>query len=131
MTDSIINTLREMGCEVEPCGSRVTCDPVPESADYDFLVLAPGFLLPGRAHKKIMAAGFTREGDTAYSVSHSIFASYRLHHSGEVETNLIVTSDATFAKNHRLATYICKTLNILDKPKRVAVFQAALYGKMP
>lgn len=42
--------------------------------------------------------------------------------------NAIVTSSPHFAKQHRAATHVCRRLNLMHKPDRIAVFQAVLYG---
>lgn len=42
--------------------------------------------------------------------------------------NFIVTKNEDFIRKHKLATYVCKSLNLLNKKHRILVFQAILYG---
>lgn len=118
----VIDTLAE--CKIEPCGSRVTCNPPPVDTDRDFLVVMPD------DHEKISAivssldaAGFRWEGSEHYQDAAGDFMSWRRD-----DVNLIVTRNAVFATRHRAATYVCTRLNLQNKPDRIAVFQAVLYG---
>lgn len=111
-------------CVIEPCGSRVTCNPPPLNTDRDFLVVMPD------DHEKISvivssldAAGFSWEGSEHYQDAAGDFMSWRRD-----DVNLIVTRNAAFATRHRAATYVCTRLNLQNKPDRIAVFQAVLYG---
>jgi hypothetical protein len=118
----IFDLLKNYGCTVEPCGSRVTCSPAPTDTDADYLVELP-WSLWGHAGLKntIKEAGFHKDGND-YTES-SEFESWR---NGKI--NLIITADKAFAARHRSATHICQKLNLLDKADRVMVFQAVLYG---
>lgn len=121
----ILTTLRDLGCEVEPCGSRVTCSPAPTDTDQDFLILTPAEnAVVSKVVGKLSDADFKWEGSEHYqTVAATHFMSWR---KGDV--NLIVTASKGFAKKHRAATSVCKRLNLLEKPDRVAVFQAVLYA---
>lgn len=121
--------------KIEPCGSRVTCDPCRPDADYDWLVqIMPdndgpfdGSVSEQRIcdiAEQLGNEGFVLEGSEHYqSVAANSFMSWRLG-----EHNLIVTANAAFAARHRAATACCKRLNLLNKPDRIALFQAVLYG---
>lgn len=117
--NQMIDVLRLEGCTVDPCGSRVTCSAPPESSDFDFLVEAPGVDVSG----VLTAAEFSREGGELYAGQANVFTSWR---RGDV--NFIVTSDPEFARRHRAAGHVCKSLNLMVKADRVLVFQAVLYG---
>lgn len=121
---TIFEQLRELGCAVDPCGSRVTCRPAPMNTDEDWLVdIHWSFWSKAAAVRSVLVDhGFRKEGKT-YEGQGQAFESWR---KGEV--NLIVTPDAEFARKHRLATHVCKKLNLLNKEDRVLVFQAILYG---
>lgn len=128
MIDStLLNLLIATGCNVTLCGSRVTCSIVPETSDFDYLVQIPRDekiyetvldLLPG--------PDWTLEGGQHYDTGiRNTFHSFR---RGNV--NLLLSMNAEWCAKHHIATHICKRLDILDKPKRVMVFQAVLYGNM-
>lgn len=123
--NDIMQDLAVFGCKVEPCGSRVTCVPYAETSDHDFLVE----IVPNSAENVaklvnvLSGLGFDWEGDEHYQDAASTFMSWRRD-----DINLIVTADSTFAERHRAATAVCKRLNLLNKPDRIALFQAVLYG---
>lgn len=102
-------------------GSRVICDPMPIDSDYDFLVYDSS---RNPLAKDLAALGFAEEGEALYPGQSNVFTSWRRD-----DLNLIVTCDPDFSQKHRLATALCKRLNLLQKPDRIAVFQALLYGK--
>lgn len=112
-------------CTIEPCGSRVTCNPPPVGTDQDFLVVVPPREdVVSRVVGHLSTAGYHWEGSEHYQiVAGNDFMSWR---KGDV--NLIVTASPTFTKRHRAATHVCKRLNLLSKDDRVALFQAVLYG---
>lgn len=108
----------------EPCGSRVTCDPSPFGSDFDYLVVIPDKrVCVAEVVSGLLLLGFECEGDAEYQGAGGDFMSWR---RGDV--NLIVTADVDFAAKHRVATALCKRLNLMNKPDRIAVFQAVLYA---
>ncbi len=117
--------LEALRCVVTPCGSRVTCDPQPACSDWDYTVHAPDTAAVSAIVTDVLPkAGFGWEGSEHYqNAAADGFMSWR---KGDV--NLIVTSSAEFASKHRVATSLCKRLNLTDKQDRVALFQAVLYG---
>lgn len=125
MTDEVITALRTLGCVVEPCGSRVTCDPSPTDTDQDYLVQSKRDEASVAAVVDALSEhGFQWEGGEHYQMAMSSdFMSWR---KGDV--NFIVTSNPGFADRHRAATSVCKLLNLMDKKHRIALFQAVLYG---
>lgn len=125
MKDELLDALKNLGCTVEPCGSRVTCNPAPMDTDADFLVQIPSDQASvSRIVSEIGAAGFSWEGGEHYQSAVGEFMSWR----GDDEVNLIVTASPKFAARHRVATSLCKRLNLMDKSDRIALFQAVLYG---
>lgn len=124
LSDEPFTSLVLLGAKIEPCGSRVTCSPPPENTDHDFLVeLPPSDVTVSNFVASATEAGFRWEGSEHYQVAASTFMSWRRD-----DINLIVTADATFAARHRVATSLCKRLNLLGKDDRIALFQAVLYG---
>lgn len=118
---TLISALRGMGAyNIQPCGSRITCDPPVMDTDEDWLVVHSGrradeiaFMLQG--------AGWDQE---SVNYDDSYFASWR---KGRV--NLLITSDETWADRHRAATFLCKRLNLMVKADRIALFRAVLYSE--
>ena len=123
----VLDVLVNLGCTVEPCGSRVTCNPPPSDTDADYLVHIPydDDAIVGRVVNELARAHFSWEGNEHYqSAATSDFMSWR----GDENVNLIVTANAAFAARHRVATALCKRLNLQDKNDRISLFQAVLYG---
>jgi len=119
-----MNYLLSLGCEITPCGSRVTCsNPRPE-ADEDFLVF-----LPGEVNIEFMEAlhnyGYQWEGGEHYKEAASTFMSWR---DSKENVNLIISQSAQFVSDHKKATAVCKRLDLTDKNQRIAVFQGLLYS---
>lgn len=101
---------------VQHVGSRVTCNPVPENADFDILLLAKN----SRKYCEFLESkGFklTNEGYEGpfLNVKKDKF-------------DLIITQDETFYKKFLLATEVCEKLNLLNKLDRVSLFQSILYN---
>jgi hypothetical protein len=123
--DEIATMLQAMGCSIEPCGSRVTCSPPPMDTDADYLVLCPSE--PERVTAVINAMhGFCLEWEGGEHYQAMIASDFMSWRRGEI--NLIVTSNDRFAAKHRVATGLCKRLNLMHKPDRIALFQGVLYG---
>lgn len=134
---ALLVPISEMVDRMQPCGSRVTCNPPPMDTDEDYLLL-------------IEADGGGRDGPSGTRVSN---LEYYLRQNGwevggslptDIEPpvredekfrswtygplNLIVSESATFFQRFMAATAICKRLNLMNKADRIAVFQAVLYG---
>lgn len=126
MESAIRIQIEALGCRMEPCGSRVTCDPAPADTDEDWLVAAPpeeraiGLLV-----SVLSEQGFKWEsgGEHYQQAVAGTFMSWR-----KGDLNLIVSSSQDFLTRHRAATAVCKRLNLMDKQDRIALFQAVLYG---
>jgi len=46
------------------------------------------------------------------------------------EINVILTSSEYFHSRHKIATAICKRLNVQNKSDRIFIFQGILYGTL-
>lgn len=111
--------------EISATGSRAICSPPPVSSDADFLVLLKSSDDMSDFVSAAREAGFEWESNEHYQqVVEDGFMSWR---RGMV--NLIVTKNVEFAASHRLATSVCKRLNVMSKEDRVAVFRAFLYAE--
>lgn len=121
-----IEALKEIGCEIFPTGSAYICNPPVTNTDTDYLVLVKDDAMLKRAFE-VLGEGWDIDGSEHYQVTaDSTFISYRNN-----SINLIVTKNGKFAKKHRVATEVCKALNVLDKAHRVIIFQAMLYDNPP
>lgn len=113
------------GAEVTPCGSRVTCNPAPVDTDTDYLVFVATDDHLSKLFTYLDKEGWQWEGATEHyqNVCANTFASFR-----RGSDNLIVTKNRDFVRLHKIATRICARLNLMEKPDRIMVFQAVLYG---
>lgn len=128
--DDTRSQIEQIGFTIEPCGSRVTCNPAPEDTDQDYLVaLGDPTANVNSAVSDIVSilsqTGWQWEGDCDHyqNVAANAFMSWR-----KDKINLIVTASHDFARRHRAATKLSARLNLLGKPDRIALFQAVLYG---
>lgn len=119
--------LKKIGAELSHTGSTYICSPAPENTDIDYLV----FCKTGQVFNDVFAY-LTGEhfnldcGDHYQNQANNTFFSL-----SQKPINYIVTKNYAFAENHKIATEVCKSLNVLDKKMRLIVFQAILYGKTP
>ena len=123
--NEVLSVLEFYGCKVEPCGSRVTCNPAPTDTDQDYLVeVKDDINTISEVVNRLQSFGFRWEGGEHYQQAMTgDFMSWRRE-----DQNLIVTANAAFAERHRTATMVCTRLNLLKKDDRIALFQAVLYG---
>lgn len=126
-TAYVVDGLTKIGCEVTPCGSRVTCNPPPVGTDADYLVACADDDNAVRAViNTLSGAGFQWEGSEHYQhTARSGFMSWR-----RGEDNFIVIADTSLVQRHKAATALCRRLNLLDKADRIAAFRAILYNEM-
>lgn len=113
----------------EKVGSRVTCDPAPTDTDLDVLVLATPEQWAAELSPLLQTINFEKGGSDCGDAGGYLqnepmsFQSFTLG-----ELNLIVTFDTEFYRRFLAATSVAKSLNLLDKPDRINLFQAVLYG---
>ena len=128
-TTKIDSSITKMCKKIYPTGSRVICDPAPTDTDEDFIVLVDGEdffdLIQELCANKYELGGsdVTPSEDFAPNVWEG-FQSYK---KGEI--NLIVTCSEEFFGKFVGATIVAKSLNLLDKSDRIALFQKILYGE--
>lgn len=111
---------------VRAVGSRVTCKPAPTNTDADYLVLIDEADWV-RLADCLQECDFAMDGslpidEKPWNVEHH-FRSYKL-----AETNVVATDSEVFHRRFLAASSIATRLNLLDKPDRIALFQAVLYG---
>lgn len=111
------------GGSVELCGSRVTCDPIPAGADYDYLVFCPTDDDVRHMVNYLGAENYKWESSEHYQqVAQTGFMSWR-----RGDCNVLLTSNHVWLERHHVATEKCKQQNILDKEERIKIFQQILY----
>jgi hypothetical protein len=119
--------LRNSFAQTYPTGSRFICEPAPTTTDEDYLVVLQkaDYIEPLRT--ALDAAGFEWDVGEGYEegTEDQKFWSYRRD-----DLNLLITADHEFARRHKLATQVCKALNLLEKKDRITVFQALLYDRL-
>lgn len=115
-----MNPFLDKVVKMEYVGSRITCLPAPKDTDEDVLLLTDDLTM---LIADCIEVGFTRDGDTRMSYPEG-FVSLR---NGTM--NFIVTDNEEFFDKFMLATFVCKSLNVLEKQHRITVFQAILYGE--
>lgn len=109
---------------VELCGSRVTCNPIPEGADWDYLIFC--YTEAGVRHmvNYLGSEGYQWESSEHYQqVAGNGFMSWR-----KGDTNILLTSNQIWLDLHHQATELCRLENILDKEERIRLFQKVLYN---
>jgi len=112
----------------EPVGSRVTCSPIPETADHDVFCLLNEGEDMGKFVSEAEKASFTYGGSHVEDKEQVELSFVSLRRSSD-QLNIIATRSKVFADRFLLATYVCKYLNVLVKEHRIVIFQAILYGK--
>jgi hypothetical protein len=110
-----------------PVGSRVTCSPAPTDTDRDWLVLVPAKDWEPFADGMV-AAGWAIGGSTIPNGVNELPEEARFNSFVKGEDNVIATCSDVFHKRFLAATCVATRLNLLDKPDRIALFQAVLYG---
>lgn len=140
----------------ELVGSRVTCNPPPTDTDQDILVLVDKantstFLEELKANKWKACTGTKNErpeeedfddpddymealekwledNDDTYGTlaDGAAFASWRLG-----ELNIILTQDEEWYDSFLVASEACRALNVLDKKKRIEIFQKVVPKQLP
>lgn len=115
-----MNPFLDKVVKMEYVGSRITCLPAPKDTDEDVLLLTDDLNM---LIADCIEVGFTRDGDIKASYPEG-FVSLR---NGTM--NFIVTDNEEFFDKFMLATFVCKSLNVLEKQHRITVFQAILYGE--
>jgi hypothetical protein len=114
--------------KVEPCGSRVTCDPPPMHTDADFLALLPPGEISSEVDDTLTMAGWKVGGSEPGDTNHPLPPTLRFMSYTKGEVNIIITTSPDFYRRFMAATSVSKRLNLLHKPDRIALFQAVLYG---
>jgi hypothetical protein len=105
--------------KVDPTGSREICNPAPTDTDYDIICLVNRDI-----HNDLVdTIGFEHTSNQeGYEDIDSFIDCYQYE-----EINLVVIRDPDFYRKFRSATILCKALNVLDKTKRLEIFDLILY----
>lgn len=109
-------------------GSRVTCNPPPLNTDQDVLLLIwPSNLQ--NFERKLLEDGFVQEDSNPTEMNASIDKESVFHSYRKGDMNYIVTTDEAFYQRFSTATELARKYNLMEKPDRIQLFQAVLYGK--
>jgi hypothetical protein len=108
-----------------PVGSRITCTPPPMDTDQDWLYLTSDL---ARFVKAAEAAKFEVGGSCCDDDSSTVQVFQSLKRNDRI--NIIVTANKAFHDRFLAATHVARRLNLLNKPDRIALFQAVLYGNI-
>jgi hypothetical protein len=123
MTPAIGNLHRQ----ITAVGSRVTCNPAPTGTDQDWLVW-----LDEKDYEKfaqdLIEDGWEVGGSLIPPDANYLPASTRFNSFTKGEDNIIATASSEFHRRFLAATGMAKSLNLLEKDARIALFQAVLYG---
>lgn len=113
--------------QITAVGSRITCSPAPTNTDQDWLVLIDQHAYDKFA-KDLMADGWIVGGSLIPNDANYLHESQRFNSFTKGVDNVIATASADFHKRFLAASSIAKRLNLLEKPDRIALFQAVLYA---
>lgn len=104
-------------------GSAVICDPPIMTTDIDFIICAinPVNLIEFLNHN---------EFEISHNEGYDFDPNEGITCLRRGELNLIVTGDYEFYLKFVNATILAKKLNLLQKSKRIALFQYVLYGNL-
>lgn len=125
-------------------GSREICDTPPDTDDDYILLLIPenlqkieeflhskGWVRGGSFHEKLSETPY--EGDTVNE--DTVFSSWKYNITivdNETKViNFLLTVSPEYFMNFRLATALCKKLNLTEKADRVTVFQSICLDNFP
>lgn len=101
-------------------GSREICDPPPTDTDEDFFVMSRF----ATQDEHLRTLGFTKSGDEEYpDMGDTYFNAYR---KGDI--NVIILRDYKKFSAIKLATKICKGLNLTNKNDRIFVHEQTMEG---
>lgn len=120
----ITDALFEAIIQSDQVGSTVTCWPIPQDADLDYLCYVDSiddFVAVATQFAFVLEEG---EGAEHYLGCDKNFVSLR---RGNV--NLLATHRLDFYEKFMAATSVAKKLNLLKKSDRIDLFQAVLYAK--
>ncbi len=119
--------LKQLATDIRVCGSRITCNPMPEDADEDWLILAGGDSSCSQITDALTLAQFdlSSTGKHYQEQAEESFSCWKRR-----DIDILLTKNITWHKRHVSATHVCKKLNILYKPHRIMLFQAVLYGNI-
>lgn len=111
---------------IDMVGSRVTCSPAPVGTDQDYLVFVTEDNW-GNLWDSLVKQGWSVGG--SLPVNHEPWdPTVRFTSFKRGEDNIICTDASYFHKRFMAATSIAKRFNLLEKPDRIALFQAVLYA---
>lgn len=121
------DALKEHCLMRERVGSTVTCNPIPEDADLDWLVLVKRDSIEPFVNS-LLDEGFSTDKASMIDLAEGFMTHGFISLKLDV-VNIIATSCDGFYQRFLAATHVAKRLNLLNKQDRIALFQAVLYAK--
>ena len=111
-----------------PTGSRFTCDPPVMDTDDDWIILVEDLeyakYKAARLDWICSGTDYYREGS-----DHEELGPFVSMRHSEGNSNYVFTDDAEFYDRYVAATLLAKKYNLLNKPDRIQLFHAVLYGE--
>ena len=111
-----------------PTSSRFICDPPVMDTDDDWIILVEDLeyakYKAARLDWICSGTGYYREGS-----DHEELGPFVSMRHSEGNSNYIFTDDAEFYDRYVAATLLAKKYNLLNKPDRIQLFHAVLYGE--
>ena len=104
-------------------GSRVICNPPVVDTDKDFVIYTS---TPSELINYLVDNGF----EISINESYKFDPNTGITCLRKLDVNLVVTSDYNFYLKFIDATKLAKKLNLLEKSKRIELFQYVLYGNI-
>ncbi len=127
--DFLPAAIKGMWSRASSVGSLQTCNPPPEGADIDILLLARSAEELDKLLEACLSIGFIY--DDSYVVPMEKLMedklSFQSLRRGQDNLNLIITASVEFFKRFEGATKLATRLNLQNKEDRIALFQAILY----
>ncbi len=111
----------------EACGSRITCNPPPMDTDRDWIVLVKAELWDEFCNT-LLDNTWELGGSSIPNEINTLSPECRFNSFTLGIDNIISTQSPEFYRKFVAATSVAKTLNLLNKDDRIALFQAVLYG---
>lgn len=125
---SIFQRIADTKSAIYICGSRVTCNPPPVGTDIDVLVSVANEEALRTINLALEQCGYYYDSGDGYEAGQSnVFFSFKHKTAQWPNFNFLLSTNFNWCARHNRATALCRHLNLLNKPDRIAVFRTILY----